>query len=511
MPRPDRLCYPWVAALPFWLIPAVVITAVATPVLPVGFMSVARAVLWLSVASLAAYALLRLTVVGCGRLFAAQAGLGLLFSVATVVTTSMPAKAFLVGGVVLSVFLARGSSRYVIHVASAARAMALVLTGVELAIVVHSLFPPPLSSEVVRAMSQVRSLPEALDTGGDPPDIYQILLDSFGQPEYLNARWGVDVGPIASELADRGFEVVPDARSNYDVTSQSLPSMLNMTYLDPLVPVMDGSRSLVPLHRLVSDSATVAALRREGYRIVVFGANYSATQDLADIDECHCAPTAFGEFEMNVLAMTPLRHVGLGGLEYSPHRRRILETFDALDRFSLARQPVFVLAHVLAPHPPFVLDRNGQAVTPAFPFSLGSGTAYRGTLADFKTRYADQARYVAMRAIAAADHLISVSRAAGRRAVVIIHGDHNTRFDADPTRPTASDGRDVLPILLAIRWPAGGRAAEPVHSLVNVYREIFGRYFGAEMFHLPDRGYVVSFDGAYKFIAVPPSKDATAR
>ena len=92
---------------------------------------------------------------------------------------------------------------------------------------------------------------------------------------------------------------------------------------------------------------------------------------------------------------------------------------------------------------------------------------------------------------------------------MIIHGDHNTRFDLDPTRPSPADGEDVLPVLLAIHWADGGLPGQPMRSLVNVYREIFRRYFGARLAHLPDRGYLVSFDGAYRFI--PASGESVDR
>ena len=93
-----------------------------------------------------------------------------------------------------------------------------------------------------------------------------------------------------------------------------------------------------------------------------------------------------------------------------------------------------------------------------------------------------------------------------REAVVIVHGDHGPRARFDSTDAARTDPRESLPVLLAIRWPDANTGAQPpVVSLVNVYRELFRRYFDSRVTLLPDHAFVSSFRAPYRFIAVSPS------
>ena len=94
----------------------------------------------------------------------------------------------------------------------------------------------------------------------------------------------------------------------------------------------------------------------------------------------------------------------------------------------------------------------------------------------------------------------------GRDAVVIVHGDHGPRARFDAKDASRTDPRESLPVLLAIRWPDTSTGSQPpVLSLVNVYRELFRRYFDSRVTLLPDHAFVSSFRAPYRFIAVAPS------
>ena len=345
------------------------------------------------------------------------------------------------------------------------------------------------------AMDRVRWRPALGAPNAAAPDVYHIVLDSFGRPDRIKELWGVEVGDIVTGLEARGFTVSSKAHANYDQTYLSLSSMLNMDYVNPVAEVMADRRSMVPLHELISDSAVADTFKDLGYRRVVFGGNYSATTNLAGVDECRCAPTAFGEFEAVVMALTPLRQRGLGGLEYGPHRRRIEATFAALEAFEPGARPVWVLSHVMAPHVPFVFDRQGRPVAPDWAFSF----AFPGRREEFVRGYEEQANYLARRVLQTIDSLLARSARDRRSAVMIVHGDHNARLLTDATTAKAEDGKEVLPVLLAIRWVDSPGSGE-IRSLVNVYRELFGRYFGGDPDRLADVGYVSSQNQPYRLI-----------
>ena len=116
--------------------------------------------------------------------------------------------------------------------------------------------------------------------------------------------------------------------------------------------------------------------------------------------------------------------------------------------------------------------------------------------------YAEQVQYVAGRLLEVSRSIDANYRKTGRRAVVIIHGDHGPRAQWDVIDAAKTDPSESLPVLLAIRWADGGRQEPAPGSLVNIYRAFFRRYFDAELALLPDRGFVSSYSKPYQFIEV---------
>ena len=353
------------------------------------------------------------------------------------------------------------------------------------------------------ALAAVQVSPDFRLHPSKAPDIYHIVLDGFGRPNELYLRHEVDVRGIVPMFREKGIDVISNAIANYDQTYLSLASMLNMNYVNALEHSLRGSSSKVPLHALIQNNSVGLALKTVGYQLVVIGADYAATQDVTIADICDCPPAVFGEFEAVLMGMTPFATGGLAGLDYVPHRRRIRQTLDALEAFMPATSPTFLFAHVLAPHQPFVIGEDGASVTPSRAFSFGAGVHFAGTPEEFARGFEAQARFLGSRIATLAERWVAKSRAGGRDAVVIVHGDHNTRFTGNMFRPTAEEGHDLLPILLAIRWGLPNVDPRPVSSLVNVYREFFRLYYGSSLEHLPDRGFVASYARPYRFIEVP--------
>jgi len=500
---------------PFWIFPAAVASTVAAYTQPVPTWQTLRAAGVLACASGVVFALLASSVRAGGHRRVAISLCALLFVASPILAARIglaqspwaAASIWLFVGLLTVIGVARASVSRVSQLIVPLNLMAITLGLMEVGLVYQSR-PKPLDSRVLRVVRGIQDVHVDGIRADRGPDVYDILLDSFGRPDVLRRRFAVDVGPIAQELEKRGFEVVPDARSNYDATYLSVPSMLNMNYLDALTPVMGSSGSLTPLHELISTNVVMRTFSSAGYRTILLGGSYSATQEIAAADECRCGPLAYGEFEAAVMWYTPFGRIGFAGLELAPHRQRVLDTFEMLDHFEAPEQPVFVFVHVLSPHPPLVFARDGQAMRPPGGFNFGEGIHHMGTQADFARRFEAQAQYIATRALQAVDHIIARSAARGREAVVVVHGDHNTRFEGDEFAPKSSEGDDVLPILFAIRWAPSTPQVTPgaVRSLVNLYREVFRRYMGSTLPLLSDRGFVAPFAAPYRFIAVAPGR-----
>jgi len=194
-------------AAPFWAFPAFVAQATAAISAPVSQSQAMRGAL--ALIALSVPLLLTLSVVfrDRQRLGFALACCGLVFVAAPILAGHLrdfiPAWGGLgiwtgasLGACVLASRLPAG---WVSQARGWLKLMAVALAVVELQLAYRSR-PEPQRQDVKQAIGRIQALP-AFSSGGDPkPDVYQILLDSFGRPDYLRSRWGVDVGPIEEAL-----------------------------------------------------------------------------------------------------------------------------------------------------------------------------------------------------------------------------------------------------------------------------------------------------------------------
>ena len=153
-----------------------------------------------------------------------------------------------------------------------------------------------------------------------------------------------------------------------------------MTGLDSIAGSDSGSDNRGPLLRLIRDSRVVRELRKRGYTTVSFASGYTGT-DLANAD-VHFAPRwSLSEFQNVVISTTPLPLVldrVLRKSQYDLHRERILYALEHLPDAARLKHPVFVFAHILSPHPPFVFGPGGRKIDPKGYFTITEGGYVQG-------------------------------------------------------------------------------------------------------------------------------------
>ena len=108
-------------------------------------------------------------------------------------------------------------------------------------------------------------LPRGLPSIGtdERPDIYYIILDTYARHDALG---DFDNSEFLNELRSRHFYVAAEAASNYPFSIRSIPSSLNMAYLDEMKH-RDVSTH-VSLIRAARENALVAILKDLGYTYV---------------------------------------------------------------------------------------------------------------------------------------------------------------------------------------------------------------------------------------------------
>lgn len=364
-------------------------------------------------------------------------------------------------------------------------------------------YPKPYSADVAAAIRTLVDAPPLEVPPGGRPDVYHLVLDGMGRPDVLAAKYDLHLDSVLEEFRQLGFQVdAGQGSANYVQTHLSLASMLNMSYLDELTAVQGTSTDRRPLRDLISSARVPTVFKRLGYRVEFIGSGYLWNGVFQVADACDCPQLWFADPEIGALSFTPLKVLPLlsAGLRF--HYRRVVSTFDRLERVPADDRPRYVFAHLMIPHPPFVVDRLGQFTDPGEMSRWGDGSFFLGTNEEYSAGYRAQATFALKRALLSVRSILAEGERAGRATIVIIHGDHGPRLGFNSRQPTPESGNVVLPVFMAIRTPQATPVRKPPLSLVNVYRAVFRDVFGADVAQLPDRGFVSGFGKPYDTIAV---------
>jgi hypothetical protein len=267
-----------------------------------------------------------------------------------------------------------------------------------------------------------------------------------------------------------------------------------------------GSRDIRRLSKLIKKSAVSEFLKRNGYVFVAFNSGISATNiQKADI---YMAPgRPLSELQNTLINTTPAAFVLDKLAKKSPfdsQRERILFAFDQLANMTEKDSPLFVFAHIIAPHPPFVFGENGEPVKPdkKWPSFLdGSDIIVNPEdKAEYIENYKKQLTFVNKKLEETIDSIMSRS---SRPPIVILQGDHGPGSMTNWEDINKTDMKERMSIFNAYYLPEGGdEELYPDITPVNTFRIIFNHYFLTIYELLEDESYYSDHDHPYKFITV---------
>jgi hypothetical protein len=361
--------------------------------------------------------------------------------------------------------------------------------------------------------SRDREPAAVVQSGEVRPDIYYIILDAYGRQDILEALYEFDNSSFLKNLSDRGFYVADQATSNYIQTMLSLSSSLNMDYLQTLKTEGTELENRGDLIDLVENSRVRDFLAQKGYQLISFQNEYKATIPSAEIyyDDTQsglASPvTAFESILIDhsmarVLSHVPVLNKALIEMPYDTHRRYILSAFQKLKEVPALDGTYFVYAHIIAPHPPFVFNEEGDLVTHDTPFTLNDGNYYlrEHSQKNYIAGYRRQVQYVNTLVLETIDAILAQSTTP---PIIIIQGDHGPGAhlhwgSLENTMPAERFG-----ILNAYYFPDQDYVRlYPSISPVNSFRVLFNQFFDADYALLPDRHYYSSWSFPFNFIEV---------
>lgn len=352
--------------------------------------------------------------------------------------------------------------------------------------------------------------PEVTTTPGR--DIVYIIPDRYARQDVLAEVYDYDNSEFLDHLEELGFQLPPQATTNYNKTALALPASWNLNYLQDILPAGLPPDEWEPAYALAHDHLLGRILTRAGYDYLHLGTWFAGTEKAFSADEVlrydglsefqtvYRSATAFDDYSLlekigpgRRLSVDPPRNdpddppVYTRGLELHQYNHTTFQ-FDELDR--LAREnpatPRFILAHMTMPHGPYIFDADGSLVPKEVALERGEFEGYRRQLTYLNTRLTDLI-----------DTLLAGPEE--EHPIIVIQADEGP----DP-RQRQLEGKDFqwlqatdeqlqmkFPVMAAFYLPGADVELPDTFSDVNTWRMVLDTYFGTELGLLEDRIYTI--------------------
>src|SRR3989344_173338 len=352
------------------------------------------------------------------------------------------------------------------------------------------------------------------ESSSDLRDMYYIILDGYSRPSIIKEVMGFgEIDEFTDHLEQRGFYIAKQSSSNFPSTAESLPSSLNMRYLDR--PDLGKKHFQMSEDHLVKDF-----FKSQGYKYIHFGAEaFTFFNKYAD-ENVNIG--LFSPYQKSILENTIEKPIekSLAGNRFAWFTEkfgfldaRLIQwerTNYQLDRLaeiaSTDHVPTFVFAHFLLPQGPYVFNADGSFVS--------EEEAAKRTRIE---NYLNQVSYINKEIAAVVDTILENSEP---DPIIILQGDHGFAFGILATKEpellkelTFKPGQQEeliipnvnysFPNLNAYYLPDGGDTLlYDSISPVNTFRLILNYYFGQNFKFLDDISYVINPNDPSQYISI---------
>jgi len=346
---------------------------------------------------------------------------------------------------------------------------------------------------------EYKSLTQRHDT---LPNIYFIIVDAYAGADILEEIYEYENIEFIDYLTQKGFYVANKANSNYCQTALTVASCLNLVYFDSFLDYVDiESYDFTPVKHVTKYNNVFRFLEQFGYKVVAFSSGRTETEiENADI---YLTPGyVLDDFQNELINTTPIPAIlEVAGMDtqFDLHRKRLSFILDHLSDTTKLQGPIFVFAHILAPHPPFVFGQDGEKLSPPGPFTdfdadwlIREGGLTRD---EYIKGYRDQLIFINKKLESAIDDILTKSK---EPPIIILQADHGPRSMMVWENPDKTYFKECFSILNAYYLP--GNNYEQLYdeiSPVNTFRIVFNSYFGTDFELLEDRVYFST--GKYPF------------
>lgn len=332
------------------------------------------------------------------------------------------------------------------------------------------------------------------------PDIYFIIMDAYTGSDALREFYDFDNSDFIGRMEEMGFYFPKNVYSNFPWTEMSVPSTMNMEFVQELRKE-DGQGLLTKnyLHRVLKDNRLVRLLKSQDYEVVNIFSGFKPAENMRGVDVSYVGEDNQMEDYLELL----VGDTALYGFTFHRHylenwAKRLAEKldfqFDGLREMAGKEggRPRFIFCHVMSPHPPFFFDASGNLNPPSFrkDRNEGDGLLLGYTTEEYKVAYVAQVQALNQRLV---DMLGDVVGGLKRPTVIIVQGDHGGRMYKDD-----QENGKRREVFSALNMVYGPKELQKQYydgvTLVNTFRILGDYYFGWGMGLRPDRSYVCSLD-----------------
>ena len=357
------------------------------------------------------------------------------------------------------------------HKLDAKTSIANVISMTMIGVLIFSITSFSITTADDNSLANLSDIPVQISDVENKPNIYFIILDEYAGFIQLKNDFNFDNSNFSIELEKRDFFVGTESFSNYPNTSLSVPSIMNMIYLD-FIPDKLGkdSKNIRVVEKMINENNVMKILQSNGYKITTLDGVVGRISNtyLADITLCSSIFDINPDIRKNfALVYVPI--VGLQDLVFNEVIRNKLEcSFSALIDFNEdPKNPDFVVAHLRFPHSPYIYDSFGNSV------SIND----RGD----KNAYLEQLKFANKKTLEMID---SIQERSSENIIIVI-SDHGYRPYINWENPTIDDYIRGFNILDAYYLP--GEEKHEKIAPVNIFRTIFNSYLEMDYEILDDR------------------------
>jgi hypothetical protein len=327
----------------------------------------------------------------------------------------------------------------------------------------------------------------------DAPDVVLLIVDAYNRADTLAAEFSFDNQPFLQDLEELGFVVAPEARSNYGHTYASIATMLDLDYVyEP--GVIEGSDHSRMRNALSGNPALFDTFRRAGYEIAQVSNAWQGSNCGSAVDVCHrqglMERSLWSLGQVTILA--PLLENALAHPFNTLSQQHLESLPELINADRHMGVPRLTLAHVILPHPPFLLDQACSRSDPALgrPFATPDVSSIDGR----------RELYVAQLQCTNRLLISSLQEVIARRPDTVVmltadHGSATTRIAGAGQSWTDAGIEERMNILGAYRLPQCEETVYPTITPVNGTRVITNCALGTSLALHQDRHLWVPPDG----------------